>query len=296
MKNILAGLRAHLVSRKVVRARELRVWRGRVVTVRITLDRDHVVPLRLALARDCADLQWTIRVTPIQGTDRVRFVLYVSMPRAAMTGGLARVKRFLREDVYLPWLDAAEHRSVPGSALLGIQRPQFGSPPFAMPQPVGAQTIGDLLSDEHVLLGVEVVDRESLFARIAQWLEQRFGLPAADIKKELAGREALGSTGLGQGVAVPHVHLKALRQAVVLYARPIVPIPFDAHDGNPVTDFMVLFVPPRSDALHLRLLAETAERFCDHRFRERLHACRDSQAVREVFAHFNAMGAVDTQF
>ncbi len=109
----------------------------------------------------------------------------------------------------------------------------------------------------------------------------------------LAAREALGSTALGQGVAVPHGQIKGLQEALVLYARPVAPISFDAPDGKPVSDMVVLFVPEWANMTHLHLLAEVAERFCDHRFREQLHACGDPDAVCRLFADFEAQHAAE---
>jgi PTS system nitrogen regulatory IIA component len=104
----------------------------------------------------------------------------------------------------------------------------------------------------------------------------------------LAAREALGSTGLGQGVAVPHGQIKGLREAMVLYVRPAAPIAFDAPDGKPVSDIVALLVPKWANTTHLRLLADVAERFCDHEFREQLHACDDAHAVCRLFVEYDA--------
>jgi PTS system nitrogen regulatory IIA component len=104
----------------------------------------------------------------------------------------------------------------------------------------------------------------------------------------LAAREALGSTGLGQGVAVPHGQIKGLREAMVLYVRPATPIAFDAPDGKPVSDIVALLVPKWANTTHLRLLADVAERFCDHQFREQLHACGDAHAVCQLFVEYVA--------
>jgi PTS system nitrogen regulatory IIA component len=118
--------------------------------------------------------------------------------------------------------------------------------------------------------------------------EQRFGLPAATVIAALEAREALGSTALGQGVAVPHGQIKGLRRAMTLYIRPAIPIAFDAPDGNPVTDVVVLLVPEWANSTHLHLLADVAQRFCDHHFREQLHACVDAQAVCQLFVRYYA--------
>jgi PTS system nitrogen regulatory IIA component len=122
---------------------------------------------------------------------------------------------------------------------------------------------------------------------LGRFCEQRFGLPAATVIAGLEARESLGSTALGQGVAVPHGRIKGLRRAITLYVRPTTPIPFDAPDGNPVGDVVVLLVPETANSTHLHLLADVAQRFCDHHFREQLHPCVDAQAVRQLFVGYN---------
>ncbi len=157
----------------------------------------------------------------------------------------------------------------------------------------GEESIAHLLTEDHVLLNVEVTDRESLFAHLAQFLVQHYGYEPAAVMAGLAARESLGSTALGQGVAVAHGQIKGVHEALALYVRPSMPIPFDAPDGRPVTDVVVLFIPEWANMTHLHLLAEVAECFCDYRFRERLHACADPRAVCELFADFDAQVAAE---
>ncbi|CAB3751567.1 PTS sugar transporter subunit IIA [Paraburkholderia solisilvae] len=143
--------------------------------------------------------------------------------------------------------------------------------------------LAQLLPASHVLLALSVADREQLFAQLSQAFETLCGVPAEIVTAGLASREALGSTGLGRGVAVPHGHIADLAQPVALYARLAEPIAFDAPDGQPVSDIVALLVPQWADSAHLHLLAEVAQCFCDHQFRDRLHACADAGAVCRLF-------------
>jgi PTS system nitrogen regulatory IIA component len=83
-----------------------------------------------------------------------------------------------------------------------------------------------------------------------------------------------------------------LRHAMAFYVRPAQPIPFDAPDGQPVSDVIVLLVPEWANSTHLLLLADVAQRFCDHQFREVLHRCIDARAVSQLFASYEAVGDV----
>ncbi len=87
---------------------------------------------------------------------------------------------------------------------------------------------------------------------------------------------------------MPHGQIRTLRQGMVLYFRPAKPIPFDAPDGKPVSDMVVLLVPEWANSTHLRLLADVVHRFCDHQFRELLHGCLDARALCQLFASYEA--------
>jgi PTS system nitrogen regulatory IIA component len=291
MKHSLADLKALFGLRHLAPHRALQPATGRDVVMRITLDAQHAMPLRQALTRDCAGQSWTIRVTPLHGTDRVRLILY--LPRSALKAAMQRVTHLA------PTAEIAQLVEVPDAPADGWSKLMHHPEPVReevhgrRKDWIAEDTVAHLLTEDHVLLDLAATDRESLFARLGRFIEQRYGLEAAAVTAGLAAREALGSTALGEGVAVPHGQIKGVHEAIALYVRPAMPIPFDAPDGRPVTDLIVLFVPEWANMTHLHLLAEVAERFCDQRFRERLHACQDALAVCRLFADFEAQYAVE---
>jgi nitrogen PTS system EIIA component len=290
MTHTLAALRALFTSGKPPAPRRSRPAPGRNVMMHVTLDAQHATPLRQALIRDCAGQPWTIRLVPLYGTGRVRLSLY--LPKEAVSNAIQRVAH-LAPTAELGQLIEVPH--APTEAWRDLMHP--ASPPNVDPagqsdeMATGNGTLARLLAQDHVLLGLDLASRESLFVHLGRFCEQRFGLPAATVIASLGARESLGSTALGQGVAVPHGQIKGLRQAVTLYVRPKAPIPFDAPDGNPVSDVVVLFVPESATSMHLHLLADVAQRFCDRHFREQLHACVDAQAVCRLFVSYNAPDA-----
>ena len=267
---------------------------GRNVMMHVTLDAQHATPLRQALTRDCGDQPWTIRVAPLPGTGRVRLSLY--LPKTAVDGAIQRVA------VLAPTAELGQLFEVPDTVtdswrgLMHAETPPrinvSSESEVAVSQEdenaVAGSAIAQLMSRDHVLLGLDVADRQALFDELGRFFQQRYGLPADAVTAGLAAREAMGSTGLGQGVAVPHGQIKGLREAMVLYVRPATPIAFDAPDGKPVGDIVVLLVPKWTNTAHLRLLAEVAERFCDQQFREQLHACEDEHAVCQLFVEYEA--------
>jgi nitrogen PTS system EIIA component len=297
MRHGLAGLRALLgLGGKAAAARARpRAETSRHVMMRVTLDAKHATPVRQALTRDCAGQPWTIRVAPLHGTQRVRLSLY--LPRAAVSSVMRRVAALapgaeLGQTLEVPdaptdaWRDLL-HPEPPRAEAHGERKTGTGTGTGNRNRNGDADgdgnTIARLLSEEHVVLGLDIADRDALFVQLGQFVERLCGLPAADVAASLAAREALGSTGLGQGIAVPHAQIKGPQDAMVFYVRPLAPLFFDAPDGNPVTDVIALFVPQWANTTHLHLLADIAERFCDQHFRDRLHACTDARTVCQLF-------------
>src|SRR5258706_2915346 len=215
---------------------------GRDVLMHVTLDAQHVTPLRQALTRDCGDQPWTIRVAPLPGTDRMRLSLY--LPRTAVDGAMQRVAHLapaaeVGQLVEIPHAPTDAWRDLIRAGVRP-RRDARAQREEAAPQ---GDTIAQLLREEHVLLGLDVADRDALFVQLGRFVEQRYGLVEETVTARLAAREALGSTGLGQGVAGPHGQIEGLRQAIVLYARTVTPIAFDAPDGKPGSDVVMLLVP-----------------------------------------------------
>ena len=143
-----------------------------------------------------------------------------------------------------------------------------------------------MLTADNVLLDLALPDRMTLFEQLGRFAAQHHGLIPETVVTELNAREAMGSTGLGQGVAVPHGRIEGLHRSIAIYVRPLNPIPFDSPDGKPVTDIVALLVPAPAEDLHLRLLADVAQRFCDRRFRQSLHRCADQQGICDLFAGY----------
>jgi PTS system nitrogen regulatory IIA component len=100
----------------------------------------------------------------------------------------------------------------------------------------------------------------------------------------LFARERLGSTGLGQAVAIPHGRIKGLKEAMAAVVRVSEPIPFDAPDGLPVSLLVFLLVPEHATEEHLEILSELAELLSDPAVRDTLMSASDSAPIRQLLA------------
>ena len=143
--------------------------------------------------------------------------------------------------------------------------------------------IAQLLSPERILLDLDAASKVRLFEAVGTaFAGHGGGLDANAISTSLAAREKLGSTGLGQGIAIPHGRIKGLKQARGAFVRLRQPVAFDAPDGKPVSQVFVLLVPEQATDLHLQLLSELAQMFSERAFRERLGAAKSSDEVHAL--------------
>jgi PTS system nitrogen regulatory IIA component len=149
--------------------------------------------------------------------------------------------------------------------------------------PPAEQSLADLLLLEDILVDIDVSSKSQLIEEIGQHMEQTHAMPHGSVAPSLKHREQIGSTGLGQGVAIPHARVKDLNRIHVAYVRPKSPIPFDSPDGQPVSDVLVLLVPKKAADEHLRILAEATGMLSDRRFREKLRLCSNSIDVKRLF-------------
>jgi len=126
---------------------------------------------------------------------------------------------------------------------------------------------------------------ESLSKQLAADL-QRF--TDSEIFDSLIGRERLGSTGLGKGVALPHGRMQGLEAPVAALLTLSQGIDYDAIDNQPVDLLFALLVPEESTDEHLKILAQLAEMFSNADFCSRLRNCTDSKACLDLITDWNS--------
>lgn len=141
--------------------------------------------------------------------------------------------------------------------------------------------ISKILPVANVFLDLDVGSKKRVFEHVGILFENSHGIARSVIFDSLFAREKLGSTGLGQGVAIPHGRIKGLKEAVGAFVRLSEPIQFDAPDSKPVSLIFVLLVPANATDLHLQILSELAQLFSDKQLREELLALPDGPAVWE---------------
>jgi PTS system nitrogen regulatory IIA component len=130
--------------------------------------------------------------------------------------------------------------------------------------------IKDLLSPADVMVDVDGSDKARLLKDLSTHAGSALKLKADTITAEISNREALGSTGIGGGVAIPHARISDLKKPFGILARLRKPIEFEAIDGQPVDLVFLLLLPAAREGEQLKALACVARKL------------RDPTAVREV--------------
>jgi nitrogen PTS system EIIA component len=144
--------------------------------------------------------------------------------------------------------------------------------------------VGELLEIDDIRLDLDIANKSQLLEEVAALLAARHGLSRALILESLKVREQLGSTGVGHGFAIPHARMSQCATATAALVRTKFAIPFDAPDGRPVSVFLGLIVPHKTNEAHLQLLATAAGMFSDRGLRDKLRTSTDPSALREIIA------------
>ncbi|OGA20362.1 MAG: PTS IIA-like nitrogen-regulatory protein PtsN [Betaproteobacteria bacterium] len=155
--------------------------------------------------------------------------------------------------------------------------------------------VAKLLPPGNVVLDLPVSSKKRLFEQIGLLFENHHGIARNRVFDSLFDRERLGSTGLGQGVAIPHGRLKGLKEALGAFVRLAQPVPFDAPDGKPVTLVFTLLVPEQATEKHLQILSELAQMFSDRALREALAGAPDAGTLHRLISAWQPDAASQRQ-
>ncbi len=146
--------------------------------------------------------------------------------------------------------------------------------------------ICDILQQPLIVPELKSQDKEGVLDEMATFLSAFVDgetARAKDLKAALMAREQLGSTGVGEGVAIPHAKIAGLTQLVACFGRCVSGIDFDAIDYQPVRLIFVLLVPENSAGAHLKALARISRLLKNESFRKQLLELPDAEALYRAF-------------
>ncbi len=130
-----------------------------------------------------------------------------------------------------------------------------------------------------IMASATVLSKQQIFTALAENASQSYGLDADLVLERLHDREAIGSTGFGGSVAIPHARIKQLDKCVGLFIRLAEPIGFDAHDGQDVDLIFGLLSPEQGSANHLKALAEVSRFLRDESVVTKLRGAASEDAL-----------------
>jgi len=147
----------------------------------------------------------------------------------------------------------------------------------------------ELLTPSSTLCGLEGGSKKRVLENAAEVIsEQHPDMSSSCIFNGLHAREKLGSTGIGDGIAIPHCRLADCSEAHGYLVKLCTPIDFDSIDSKPVDLLFVLIVPEDSTSEHLQTLASIAELFSQEQVRETLRQTTDSNTLYETVCKLSA--------
>ena len=137
----------------------------------------------------------------------------------------------------------------------------------------------DLLPRDGIIASLQATSKKHALQELATIAAERTGLDAREIFHTLLQRERLGSTGLGRGIAIPHVKLAGLKGIVCLFARLEQPIDFESNDSEPVDLLFLLLAPEHASGDHLKALASISRVVREPSVLDALRSAPDAKAL-----------------
>jgi nitrogen PTS system EIIA component len=148
--------------------------------------------------------------------------------------------------------------------------------------------IRDFLSPADIMIDVRASDKTRLLQQLSAQAAIALGLDSDEVSEQITKREELGSTGVGNGVGLPHARLPGLKAPFGLLARLHHGIDFAAIDGQPVDVVFLLLLPETGDAAQLNALASVARALRDPDALRRLRRASDGEALYRIIAEPSA--------
>ena len=149
----------------------------------------------------------------------------------------------------------------------------------------------DIVMPDAILPSLKATTKKQVLQDISERAARMTGLPARGIFDALLQRERLGSTGVGNGVAIPHGKLPDCTRIAGVFARLERPIDFEALDGAPVDLIFTLIAPEDAGADHLKALARIARAMREPSFVAKLRATRDAKVLYSMLTMGQASNA-----
>jgi len=142
----------------------------------------------------------------------------------------------------------------------------------------------DFLLPRHVLTDLRATDKVGLLQELSRRAGAALNIPSETVSAALLKREQLGSTGMGNGIAIPHACVAEVKEPFGMMARLKEPVDFEAVDEQPVDLIFLLLVPEPSQSRQINVLASVARKLRDPKVRQELRTAKDARAIYRLMA------------
>jgi PTS system nitrogen regulatory IIA component len=145
--------------------------------------------------------------------------------------------------------------------------------------------LAELLPEDRVICPLRAADKAQLLEELACRAAAASNVPQRQILAALQAREKLGSTGLGQGFALPHARVEGLDRFFGLFARLARPIAYDAVDEKPVDLVFLLLIPSEANSEPMTIMAAVSRRIRDQHFALQLRNAENAAALHALLSN-----------
>ncbi|MEE8300044.1 MAG: PTS sugar transporter subunit IIA [Desulfatiglandales bacterium] len=143
--------------------------------------------------------------------------------------------------------------------------------------------LSEIFKPQAVILDLKAHDKKGVLEELSQVItEQEKSLNKGTLLQVLLERERLGSTAIGDGVALPHGKLRELDKLLISFGRSIDGLDFDSIDEQPAYLFFLLLAPENSAGMHLKFLAKMSRMLKDGNFRQRLMGAKTREEIYKI--------------
>jgi PTS system nitrogen regulatory IIA component len=140
----------------------------------------------------------------------------------------------------------------------------------------------DILDQDHIKADITSKGKREVLEELSEIVSTREGLDLKELVSVLEEREKLGSTGIGNGIAIPHGKLKGLKKLVASFGRSVKGVDFESIDGKPTHLFFLLIAPENTAGIHLKALARISRLLKDKKFRDDLLRAKTSEDIFKI--------------
>ncbi|MGL4392416.1 MAG: PTS sugar transporter subunit IIA [Fusobacteriaceae bacterium] len=146
----------------------------------------------------------------------------------------------------------------------------------------GKMNVIDYISEELINLDLKAKNKEEVLDELAQLISSSENISnAEDVRRALAEREKIGSTGIGRGVAIPHAKTEGAEKLTIAYGYSKEKIDYNSLDGEKVNMFFTFASPMKDSQIYLKILARISRFLREENFREKISKCQTPKEVMD---------------